>query len=661
MIEKMEKICICSLRHQTRDIMEELLKCGAVQLLQTREMIPEDMEELLEQGKSPDVAEEEALLDRLDESISILRQFGGKKGFLYKRPVVSYRKLIDEKVITDGIAVCDAVENISNRMTKLREQVKSMRFRELSLLPWSGFDMPVEEAQTEEKRTAFFILPEPRETGDIYSAADETGIALYAEEISEEKEKHYIAVLFDRKDEHDVKTVLSRFGAREFQAADVHGTIEDNILECRRKIQLLEDEISEQEEALRSISYSCGKAELAFDALSVRLKYLSGHENFMTTENVDLITGWVPASAKDDVDERLALSECCWEYRMPDDEEKPPVLVRNSRLVEPFGAITEMYSMPDPRSIDTNWIIGLFFFVFFGMMLSDAGYGLVLFIGGLLGAKFLDMGESTGRLFKMIGISGLSAVIWGALYGSWFGDAIPVAAETFFGVRIRIPALIDPLDQPMQVLVMSCLFGVVHLFAGMGIKAYIMIKRGDKWGALFDVGFWYILLAGLPLLFLQGTWKTAGILMSSAGALGLILTQGRHKPHVMGKLISGVMSLYGITGYFSDVLSYSRILALGLATGVVAGVVNIMASMAGGGIVGAVVFAAVFIAGHLLNLGINALGAYVHSARLQYVEFFGKYYEGGGKKFEPLKMDTKYVRVMGEDEYGDFWNVIYKR
>ena len=282
------------------------------------------------------------------------------------------------------------------------------------------------------------------------------------------------------------------------------------------------------------------------------------------------------------------------------------------------------------------------------MMLSDAGYGLVLLIGGLCGAKFLDVGDGAKRLMRMIGICGVSTMFWGALYGSWFGDAIPTVAETFFGKSVEIPQLIDPLNQPMTVLILSCALGVVHLFVGMGIKAYIMIKRGDKWGALFDVGFWYMVLIGLPLLIAPAPWKTVGMVMAIAGGAGLGLTQGRHKPKLVGKITSGVMSLYDITGYFSDVLSYSRILALGLATGVVASVVNIMGSMTGGSIVGAILFIVIFVAGHLLNLGINALGSYVHSARLQYVEFFGKYYEGGGKKFDPLKIKTKYVKVMEE-------------
>jgi len=246
---------------------------------------------------------------------------------------------------------------------------------------------------------------------------------------------------------------------------------------------------------------------------------------------------------------------------------------------------------------------------------------------------------SIGLIATVLLQSGKSAGLSGAITGG---------AETFLGKTVTIPQLIDPLNEPMTILIMSCAFGVVHLFVGMGIKAYIMIKRGNLLGAIFDIGFWYILLIGLPLLLAPAPFNTVGKVMAIAGAVGLVLTQGRHKPTIIGKITGGVMSLYDITSYFSDVLSYSRILALGLATGVIASVVNVLATMAGGGIIGVIAFVVIFVFGHLLNLGINALGSYVHSARLQYVEFFGKYYEGGGTKFDPLKIKTKYVKVTEE-------------
>ena len=403
-----------------------------------------------------------------------------------------------------------------------------------------------------------------------------------------------------------------------------------------------------KEKVLEQMASRLDELQIASDAIKVRIQILSGREKFMHTDKVDIISGWIPAARKKEVGHRLERFNCFCEFIEPDKDEDFPVLIKNRKIVEPFGTITEMYSMPNPHTIDTNWAVGLFFFIFFGMMLSDAGYGIVLAAGGLLGVVYLDTGYEIKRLMKMIGIAGISAIFWGALYGSWFGDAIPTAAELFFGKSVEIPMLIDPLNEPMKVLIMSCIFGVIHLFTGMGIKAYIMIKRGDLAGAIFDVGLWYMFLTGLPMLLAPGALGTTGKVLAIAGALGLVLTQGRHKPTLMGKTITGVMSLYNVTSYFSDVLSYSRILALGLATGVIASVVNILAAMAGSSFAGIIFFIIIFIFGHLLNLAINALGAYVHSARLQYVEFFGKYYEGGGIKFAPLEIKTEYVKVTEE-------------
>ena len=180
----------------------------------------------------------------------------------------------------------------------------------------------------------------------------------------------------------------------------------------------------------------------------------------------------------------------------------------------------------------------------------------------------------------------------------------------------------------------------------------MLIKRGHPWAALFDIGFWYTLIIGLGLMFLDGTPGDVGKWMALGSAIGLVLTQGREKPNIIGKVTSGVISLYDITGYASDLLSYSRILALGVATGVIGQVVNIMGSMVGPGVLGVIVFVIVFLFGHMLNLAINALGSYVHSSRLQYVEFFGRFYEDGGKPFRPLSAKTKYnciVTKVSED------------
>lgn len=648
MIEKMEKLYIYSLREQTADIMEDIMRCRAVELSSAETMLEEEIVKSLVHEEGRDLSREELLLERLEDSITALKPFCAKKGLFTKRPMMTYEQLVDDQLMLETMELCEEIEAIVRAGTEQKKKLKQIEFKRDSLVPWKNLDLSTEEMRTKTCKGTCYILQEPCKLDTICQAVREKGLNLHTELISQEKGSQYIAVLFHHTEEAAIKETIGVFGAREFSLEDMKGTFAENIERCEKAIADLRREISKNDEALAQLAEKIDVLEKASDAIKVRIKCLSGQEKFMRTEKVDIITGWIPVSRKKAVNKRLENYECFCEYQEPKKDEDYPILMKNSKLVAPFGAITEMYSLPSSHSIDTNWAIGFFFFLFFGMMLSDAGYGLILIVGGLGGAKLLDIGEGAKRMMKMIGICGFSTMFWGALYGSWFGDAIPKVAETFFGKTVEIPMLLDPLNDPMTILIMSCLFGVVHLFVGMGIKAYIMIKRGDKWGALFDVGFWYIFLIGLPLLLAPGIGGTIGKVMSIVGAAGLVLTQGRAKPTIIGKITSGVMSLYDVTGYFSDVLSYSRILALGLATGVVASVVNIMGTMAGGNMIGAILFLVIFAAGHMLNLGINALGAYVHSARLQYVEFFGKYYEGGGKKFDPLRVETKYVNIMEE-------------
>jgi V/A-type H+-transporting ATPase subunit I len=306
--------------------------------------------------------------------------------------------------------------------------------------------------------------------------------------------------------------------------------------------------------------------------------------------------------------------------------------------------------------------MSFFYVFFFGLMLSDAAYGLVMTIAcAVLLWKYKRMDEGMHKQLKLFMFCGMSTTFWGIMFGGYFGDVITVVAETFFHKTVTVPALwFVPLENPMRLLIWCLGFGIVHLFVGLAIKGYEELRDGKKLDFFCDVVLWYAFLIGLLLMLIPSeifrsisqievTFPQAvnvlAKVLAGGGALGLVLMSGRDHKNPLLRLALGLYDVYGVTSWLSDVLSYSRLLALGLATGVIASVVNQMGSMAGGGIVGAVLFIIVFLIGHSMNMAINILGAYVHTNRLQFVEFFGKFYDGGGRPLEPFEQDTKYVEV----------------
>ena len=359
--------------------------------------------------------------------------------------------------------------------------------------------------------------------------------------------------------------------------------------------------------------------------------------------------------------------DCSFEAdEVPPDDENAPTILSNNAFSATTEGVVASYGLPSRKEMDPTTIMSFFYVFFFGMMLSDAAYGAIIAIACFfLIGKYKDMDPGMKKTMTMFGYCGISTLVWGVLFGGYFGDVVDVVARVFFGKTVSIPALwFVPLNDPMRLLLYSMLFGLIHLFVGLGIKGYNELKMGDTVGFFCDVVLWYIFLGGLILMLLPSSLfasiaggqitlpaglGAAAQPMAIIGLVGLILFSQRDQKNPVLRLLLGLYEVYGVTSWLSDVLSYSRLLALGLATGVIASVINQMGSMAGSGVVGAVIFAIVFVAGHLLNMAINILGAYVHTNRLQYVEFFGKFYDGSGKPFDPFHAETKYVTVPVDD------------
>ncbi|MEG2087527.1 MAG: V-type ATP synthase subunit I, partial [Angelakisella sp.] len=506
--------------------------------------------------------------------------------------------------------------------------------------------LPLGQQGTRSCKVQLLTLPAAVELTAVEQSLSQSELAATISQIGSDKDQYYLGLIAHNDSFAQAEELLRQAGASRVSFGELSGTPSEELARCQGEIQALEQQIVQTEATFAMLAQQGDLLKQVFDGVQTRIHCLRAEQKLLHTEKTCLLAGWIPVRSKPQLEKLLAGYTCYYQFVEPQKDEETPVLLKNNKLVEPFECVTEMYSLPSSNGIDPDPFMAPFFFLFFGMMLSDAGYGLLLLVGGLIGAKLMG----GNKLMKMLGYCGISTIVWGLIYGSFFGDMLTQVARVFFHVEFALPALIDPLKDPITILVLSFAFGALHLFVGMGLKAYLMVRRGHAWAALFDVGSWYFVLIGLVMLLAGGIFGKIGMYMAIGGAVMLILTQGRDKKNIFMKAASGVLSLYDITGYFSDILSYSRIMALGLATGVIGSVVNTMGTMPGGSFFGFLVYLAVFLFGHTLNFAINALGSYVHTSRLQYVEFFGKFYEGGGAGFAPLTANTKYVNIKIQEE-----------
>ena len=561
--------------------------------------------------------------------------------------------------------------SISERITEAEEEIGEKHGRIVrhraeidELTPWLSLDVSLSETGTKSSTCIIGMFPEELTQAQIlekyYSGSDAPPI--YIEIVNTLPQQTCVFVMCGKKHAAECEKQLRTFGFSRMKTS-YSGVPSERTAEIKCEITALEAEIAALEKEI--VSYAGARNSLKFmvDYYAMRTEKYGVLSKLSQRKRVFVITGYVPTAVAQSLTAVLEHKyNAAVEAEAANDD--APILLKNAYLTEPVEGVVKTFAMPAKQEIDPTGVMAFFYYVLFGMMLSDAAYGLIIFLGCLFAlTKFKNMESDMKKTLRMFMYCGVSTMFWGVMFGSYFGDVVPTVSSTFFNKEITIPPVwFEPVNDPMKMLMFSFVIGIAHLFTGLGVRLYQCIKAKDYAAAFGDCIFWYMLVGGgILYLFrvdmflsmaglsakLPQVWGTVAAVSAGIGTLGILLfTAPQNK---MGKrLAKGAYSLYGVTSWLSDILSYSRLLALGLATGVIATVFNKMGSMFGGGIVGAIIFAIVFVVGHTLNLGINALGAYVHTNRLQFVEFFGKFFEGGGREFSPFAAHTKYYKFKEE-------------
>ena len=666
-----QKIHICALKKNRKQILEELQRTGRVQI----EPGGQEDEIFRHMDTASACSAFEKRAQNAEAALKVLETYAPEKqsplAFLEGKKIISRREyengtLEREQVLKDISAVLSCQKDIGEaKAARVRAEAALE-----SLVPWMSLDIPMNSKGT--KKTAVFIgsLPGRWTVEQLMPAL--AGARPDLDVCS-------LEILGADRDQTCLFAVTSRDRADILEdALRVNGFVRPQVncgtvpAEYAKTLeQQKEEAVQAEREAAEKIRSLAGEREnirFAVDYYRMRTEKYRVLGNLLQSGHVFFIEGFVPVDQGEKIRERLeSRYPCQVELEKVPENEEAPVLLRNNSFAEPTESVVEAFGLPQKGEIDPTAIMAFFYYFLFGLMLSDAGYGILMVIVCAVAVKkFPNMDAGLKKMLRMFFYCGISTIFWGVMFGGYFGDVIPVVAETFFHKEVVVPALwFAPLDDPMKLLMFSFLFGIIHLFVGLGAKGYMLARDRDWMGFFSGVACWYALLIGLILLLLPSDMfaSMAGVTivlpawvgtlakwMSIVSAVCIVLFSETGTKNIAARLALGAYDLYGVSGWLSDVLSYSRLLALGLATGVIGTVINTMGSMLGGSVIGFILFWVIFVVGHLLNMAINLLGAYVHTNRLQFVEFFGKFYEGGGRPFRPFSAaSNKYFKFKEEE------------
>ena len=642
-IVRMKPFFLIGVLKNRKKILETLQKLECVQV--------EPVTDLKKINQHQTISQIDSMINNADHAIEIIEKYSNKKDGFLKSPNFK----LPEKLNVD-IAKSDnlykKVKSILNSMSKIEKiqnKINKLENESLALFYYLSLDLPTDVQNTKYTNVLIGSIPG---FWDNESLLNKLGTNIYFEIIDANKLQTSVFFIIPKDINDKVRKILLDIGFSQPPFSSTRKTPNEKLIANKEKINKLKEEILKYENKIKSICCEYKNIQDFADCLRLRKEKYETICKIGLTDTTFVLKGFVNPKFESKIMEKIERQIGAYiEISQPN--ESSPVDFSNNFFVSPVEDVTQTYSMPSYDDIDPNPIMSFFYYIFFGMMFSDAGYGLVLSIVCGYLAFFKKFEASKKAMFRMFFFCGISTTFWGFMYGSFFGDAIDTVAKVFFNSNLSLsPLWINTVTEPLTLFIFSIVVGLIQIIIGLSIKFYTLFRRRKFMEAIATVLDWIFILLGIGIF---GTGKatnndivcTIGLILAILGTC-LVILLGGYKNKGPMKILGGIISLYDITSYISDALSYSRLMALGIATGVIANVVNILGSMAGNGILGFILFIVISILGHAMNFGINILGAYVHTNRLQYVEFFSKFYEGGGKKFIPFGMHTKYIKFLNK-------------
>lgn len=640
-ILKMKKLRICGVSEEQTQLIRQLQLLGSVEIGAPCALTDTQGVQVFcaGDGKSAD-----ALLRtsaRLTSALETLKHYETKKGGLFAaRPEKTIGELFSDEAYAAALDTAQAVLDAQDARSRLAAEKSRLTAVRESFVPWQQLPLPLETLGTQHTRILLGTVPAQTDLealrARVFEAADEVQL----EQISADQQSLYLLVFVHKCAAEAVGAALREAGFALTTFDGVQGTAAENIRRTDEAIAACEQQDAEKLAELTALAEQKSALQLAFDRCTQEISKAQAADRLVHSEKTFCLGGWVPCEDVGKLEALLSGFCCAWELTDPAPEEYPdvPVKLKNNKLTWPLNMVTEMYSLPAYDGVDPNPLMAPFFILFYGIMMADMGYGLLMILASIIITKKSRPKGTSGQMFGLMFSCGISTFLMGALTGGFFGDFLPqlvgiIDPNTTFKA---LPSLFTPLDDTITILIGAMALGFVQIVTGMAISFVEKIKKGQIMDAIWEELTWWIVFAGIACMALGVTNIVLYV------GLAMVVVGSGWSAKGFGKVTAIFGSVYNhVTGYFGDILSYSRLMTLMLAGSVIASVFNTLGAIPGN----VVFFLLVSVAGNGLNFALNLLSCYVHDLRLQCLEYFGKFYQDGGKPFEPLAINTKYVDI----------------
>jgi len=653
-IVKMSKFDLVVFAEQRAKVLKKLQKFKEVNFVdielheENGELSKDAVEGVTKYINNEELTHIDERLYQLSNAISLIKKYDERKTRL--RDVIhgnenyTFDELAKKVLSYDWKKVSLELNKIGTQYSQIKSEIskKYMRYDEIDL--WERLDVNPKELKNLKKVNTFLGTVPIKLKGTFIDGISELDKTYYEELKIVKDEVYYLVISSIDESEKEKLAEVFRNSSFTVENLDIDAVPQDYKNGLQKEISELKKEKRRLKAQIKTYSEDLTDLQAVYEYMQNKKLRIVESEKLAQTENTILIKGWIPTEKVSEF-EKVIKDEAGDNYYLTftdadRDDATVPIKLKNGKVASTFENLTGMYAYPRYNEIDPTPLFTPFYILFFGMMGADVGYGLVLLLATMFVLKVVNLSSQMRKSIKFFFYLSFSVIFWGLLYGSYFGATIP-----------GMWRLVDPASQYNDLLIGSIVFGIVHIFVGLAIKAYMLIRDGKSLEAVYDVLFWYMALIGgmlfliFKLMNLSAVVANVSMWVMIAGMAGIVLTGGREAKGVGAKLGGGLYSLYGISSYVGDFVSYSRLMALGLSGGFIASAINMIAGMISGSWVGMIFIPVILIAGHLFNMFLSFLGAYVHTSRLMYVEYFGKFYEGGGKPFKDFRTENKYINL----------------